>query len=189
MAASVLTREQRQALLDVARQAIREHLARGRAFRPEHGDPALDVPAGAFVSLHVDGNLRGCIGNLYDQEPAAQTVSRMAVEAATRDPRFPELRVDELRRVDIEISVLGPLVRLAPEDVVVGTHGLYVVSEHRRGVLLPQVAVDHGWSRERFLSETCRKAGLAADAWQGSDVKLFGFEAQVFSDGSMLDER
>ena len=147
------------------------------------------MPAGAFVSLHVDGELRGCIGSLYADRPLGQTVAEMATAAATEDPRFDALRAAELRHTDIEVSVLTPFEPIRPEDVVVGRHGLYIVRGPRRGVLLPQVPVQYGWDRETFLAQVCRKAGLPTDAWRDPETLLLGFEAQVFSDLSEAEAR
>jgi len=115
-------------------------------------------------------------------------VADMAVEAATNDPRFPELTPKELNRTAIEISVLTPFVPIHPADVVPGVHGLYVARGPRRGVLLPQVATQYGWTREKLLAELCHKAGLPSDAWKDKDTRLFAFEAVVFSNESVDQE-
>lgn len=179
----------RRRLLEVARAAIAEKLARGTIPELAPGEEELDMPAGAFVSLHVDGELRGCIGSLYADRPLGQTVAEMATAAATEDPRFDALRAAELRHTDIEVSVLTPFEPIRPEDVVVGRHGLYIVRGPRRGVLLPQVPVQYGWDRETFLAQVCRKAGLPTDAWRDPETLLLGFEAQVFSDLSEAEAR
>ncbi len=178
----------RRTLLRLAREAILEQLTRGEIPRPEVDDAALIPPSGAFVSLHMEGELRGCIGSLEPgKAPLHRTVCRMAVAAATDDPRFRPLRKDELRFTELEISVLGPLVHSTPEDVVVGVHGLYVVRGSDRGVLLPQVALQYGWDRESFLGHTCRKAGLPIHAWKKQETRLWTFTAEVFSDADYLE--
>ena len=182
-----LTRVQQLRLLRIAREAIRSQLIRGTLPAPEREEPALAEPRGAFVSLHLDDGLRGCIGQLYADAPLHRAVAEMAVAAATADPRFAPLTSSELREADIEISVLGPLLPIAAGDVSVGVHGLYVARGPRRGVLLPQVASDYGWGRERLLDETCRKAGLPTGAWREPETRLEAFTAQVFSDSGMLD--
>jgi AmmeMemoRadiSam system protein A len=141
------------------------------------------------VSLHRDGELRGCIGNLEGSKtPLHRLVAEMAVAAATEDHRFAPLRPDELRTTEIEVSVLGPLVPARPEDVSVGPHGLYVVQGRHRGVLLPQVPLQYGWDRETFLDQTCRKAGLPADAWRDPETLLWTFTAEVFSDADVEED-
>ncbi len=143
--------------------------------------PPLQEPRGAFVTLKRHGQLRGCIGQIEGRWPLAQTVSRMALAAAFQDPRFPPVTPDEWDDLELEISVLSPLVKLEdPAQVRVGTHGLYVRKGSRGGLLLPQVAVEQGWDRETFLRQTCRKAGLPPDAWRDADTELFVFTADVF---------
>jgi len=183
-----LPRRTRRELLALAREAISEQLARGVAPTLSTEDARLLAPHGAFVSLHIDGELRGCIGTLYAEQPLHEAVSTMAIEAATADPRFPPLGPRELRDTDIEVSVLTPFEPIAPEAVEVGRHGLYIARGRRRGVLLPQVPVQYGWDRETYLAQLCRKAGLPQDAWKDEDTVLMAFEAQVFSDLGELDE-
>ncbi len=172
-------------LLQIAREAIFSKLTRGTLPAFDVPEGPLRAPRGAFVSLHMDGELRGCIGALHPSKPLYQTVAEMAVSAATDDPRFPELTTPELGATDIEVSVLGDLERVDVDDIVSGTHGLYVTRGARRGVLLPQVATQYRWGRERFLSETCRKAGLGPDAWKDDQTVVFGFTAEVFSDTTL----
>jgi AmmeMemoRadiSam system protein A len=178
-----LSVEERRTLLAAAREAIAAHLARRAPALPE-ATGALAERRGAFVSLHrrSDGELRGCVGVLRADEPLADAVSRMAVAAATQDDRFDPVDPAELASLSIEISALSRLAPIRPEEIELGRHGLVVRSGDRRGVLLPRVPVDHGWDRDSFLAHTCRKAGLAADAWTRGDTQLQGFTATVFSD-------
>jgi len=180
-----LSRKSKERLLEIAREAIFQRLQRGSVPPFAVSEAELQVLAGAFVSLHLDGQLRGCIGTLHGERPLHQTVVDMAVEAATNDPRFPELSPKELPKTDIEVSVLTPFVPIDPTDVVPGRHGLYIARGPRRGVLLPQVATQYGWTREKYLAELCRKAGLPEDAWKDKDTRLFAFEALVFSNESL----
>lgn len=184
-----LAKPQRLRLLDIAREAILSKVARGTVPDFVVDDPELAQPSGTFVSLHIDGKLRGCIGTLYPEQPLHEAVAAMAGEAATSDPRFHPLTARELRDTDIEVSVLTPFVRVHPEDVEPGRHGLYIARGRRRGVLLPQVATQYGWDREEFLAQTCHKAGLPSDAWRDPDTVIMAFEAQVFSNlGEVEDE-
>ena len=177
-----LQKGQRKRLLEIAREAIRSKTSRGTIPDFTVEDPDLAAPSGAFVSLHIDGRLRGCIGTLYPEQPLYLAVAEMAGEAATADPRFHPLETRELRGTDIEISVLTPFVRIAPQDVEPGRHGLYIARGRNRGVLLPQVATQYGWKREEFLAQTCHKAGLPLDAWRDPQTVIMAFEARVFSD-------
>jgi AmmeMemoRadiSam system protein A len=142
----------------------------------------LAMPAGAFVTLHRRGRLRGCIGRIEPIEPLADVVAHCAAAAAEEDPRFSPLQADELVELEIEISVLSPLEAATPEEVEPGRHGLVVSKGLRRGVLLPQVAVQYMWTRERFLEETCHKGGLETDAWTHPETRIEIFTAEVFSE-------
>ena len=155
---------------------------------PEPQDGPLAARCGAFVTLHMDGALRGCIGHLTSSEPLYQTVSEMAVSAAFSDPRFSPLIESEFSHIDIEISVLTPMKRVEDlTEIKVGTHGLYIVMGPTRGVLLPQVATENGFDRETFLSQTCIKAGLAPDSWR-KGAEIYSFEAEVFGEKEMGKE-
>jgi len=137
---------------------------------------------GAFVTLKSDGELRGCVGYPLPVKPLDETIVEMAVAAASQDTRFDPLRPDEMDRLRIDISVLGlPEPVGDPGEVVVGRHGIIVSKGSRRGLLLPQVPVEHGWDRETFLRQGCLKAGLPPDEWK-KGAKIEVFTAQVFSE-------
>jgi AmmeMemoRadiSam system protein A len=177
----LLTADDRRRVLDEARRALAEAMA-GRRPAPPAAEGVFSRCAGVFVSLHRDGELRGCIGQPYGDRPLAETVGRCAIAAATEDPRFPPVTADELDQCDLEVSVLGPVTPVArPDEIVVGRHGLIVEQHGRRGLLLPQVASEYGWDRETFLAQTCAKAGLPRDAWK-TGARLFRFEAEVFGE-------
>lgn len=185
MAIPMLTPAQRRAVLALARRAVAARVTGAQpppAFDPDL--PPLD--AGAFVSLHRYGDLRGCIGHIEADRPLGDVVVRVAASAAVEDPRFRPVSEAELASIDIEVSVLGPLERIDPLDpaqIEIGRHGLVIESGRRRGLLLPQVATEWGWDRETFLAQLCGKAGLARDAWRsGADV--YRFEAEVFSEAT-----
>jgi len=179
-----LTAAERAELLRVARQSLAEHFAGAGPYEPEPATPTLAEHRGAFVTLHGAraGELRGCVGMMRSEEPLVRTVARMAVSAAVDDGRFEPVTATELRGLQIEISALGPLDPIRPEDVEVGRHGLLISHRGRRGVLLPQVPLEHDWDRQTFLEHTCLKAGLPPDAWKRDDVELLGFTAEVFGE-------
>lgn len=179
---SPLRNEEKRALLDLARSAISLIVTERRELRVFSPAGNLAIPAGAFVTLHRRGRLRGCIGRIEPVEPLADVVAHCAAAAAEEDPRFSPLQVDELAELEIEISVLSPLEIAKPEAVEPGRHGLVVSKGLRRGVLLPQVAMQYKWTRERFLEETCHKGGLETDAWSHPETRIEVFTAEVFSE-------
>lgn len=172
----------REELLRIARRALEVALlARPR---PVHVPrPALHRPRGAFVSLHDrEGELRGCVGQTRAERPLHEAVARLAVAAATEDGRFARVTGADLEGLVIEISALGPLLPVRAEEVEVGRHGLLLRVASRSGLLLPQVAVMHGWDREEFLARTAWKAGLPEDAWRQEAAQIFAFTAEVFGE-------
>jgi AmmeMemoRadiSam system protein A len=189
---SPLDSNERKLLLRVARQAIELAVEKGEldVVGMKHLPGRLGEPSGAFVTLRRGRNLRGCIGHL-EASPAslALAVAWAAKSAALEDPRFEPVRADEVAELTIEISVLTPFEEIAPEKVVPGTHGLVIQQGNRRGLLLPQVATEHGLSRERFLEETCAKAGLPRDAWRDSATRVFAFTAEVFSEEEYAEKK
>jgi len=179
MSLADLSASDRGRLLALARQSVAAR-AGGAAPPPVPATP--DVRAGAFVTLHRDGELRGCIGSLETDRPVGEIVRQSAAAAASEDPRFPPVAPGEVPALDIEVSVLGPVEPLDPVDpagVTIGRHGLIVEQGFRRGLLLPQVAIEWGWDATTFLSQACAKAGLPTDAWRHG-ARVFLFEAVVF---------
>lgn len=178
-----LTKEEGHALLKLARQSLELWVREGkRAPVPLDLPPALDQGLGAFVTLTVGGELRGCIGSMVAHGPLAETVRDMAIAAGNDDPRFPPVMENELPLLRYEVSVLSPLVPTPAENVVPGRHGLYIRKGRAAGTLLPQVAREHGWDRETFLDQTCVKAGLRPSAWRDPDCTIYTYTAQVFSE-------
>jgi hypothetical protein len=179
-----LSPEERRELLRVARRSLEEHFAGRGPFRPKSESPTLRERRGAFVTLHrgPGGDLRGCVGMMHAEESLARTVARMAVAAGTEDGRFDSVTAEELPELHIEISALGPMRPIRPDDVEVGRHGLLISHDGRRGVLLPQVPVEHDWDRETFLDHTCLKAGLSPGTWKEEGVELLAFTADVFGE-------
>ena len=172
-------------LLDLARRAISSAVIEKRILDFPPYPAALSEPAGAFVTLHRDGQLRGCVGQVESPDSLGDTVARAAINAALHDSRFPEVEADEVSSLEIEISVLSPPEPIAPEAILLGRHGLLIVKGEYRGLLLPQVATERRWSSQRFLEETCAKAGLPRDAWREPSTRVLAFAAEVFSDTSL----
>lgn len=182
--------EARKALLAVARASV-EAAVRGesvpefppRATEGTVGDE-LAKPRGCFVTLRTLGRLRGCLGHFEADAPARERVREMARASALDDPRFTRdrIRPDELKRVDIEISVLHPREKIDdPLSIELGRDGIYIKNGARSGCFLPQVATETGWTKEQFLSNCClQKAGLAADAWRDAATDVLRFRAEVF---------
>ena len=169
-------------LLQWARDTI-VGLLQGQTTPAPRASGALSQPAGAFVTLHKQGMLRGCIGTFSASVPLVETVREMALSASQKDPRFPPVSLSEMRDIDIEISVLSPLKKISdPQSVEVGRHGVYITKGFFSGVLLPQVASEQGWDRDTFLSYTCLKAGIPEDSWKDPSVTIEVFEAQVFGE-------
>lgn len=179
-----LNESQKRLLLKIARESI-EETVNGKPIDAPTDPTDLPSGSGAFVSLHKDGRLRGCIGVFASRDPLDVTVSNMAKAAATQDPRFSPVGPDELPLLAIEISVLSPLRRITDvNEIEVGRHGIYIMQGKKRGVLLPQVATEHGFDRETFLDETCMKAGLEPQAWRnGAEIHIF--EAEIFREDGL----
>lgn len=182
------SRDEQAFLLHVAREAMTEAVC-GRTWNPSAvaarlSSERLAEPSAAFVSLHRGLHLRGCVGSITAARPLYLAVAESAVSAALRDTRFPPVAPEELPELEIEISVLSSMSPLRPEDVHPGEHGLLVSQGFARGLLLPQVATEYGWTAEQFMEAACQKAGLPADAWRHG-ARMEGFTALVFSDASV----
>lgn len=179
---SLLTEEDRKILLRLARQALEEGVC-GVGEPKELSDPtpALAQSRGVFVTLRKHGELRGCIGHVQTSAPLYKAVQECAVAAALADPRFSPVTPDEVPSLHLEISVLSTPEEIAPEEIVIGRHGLIISHGRRRGLLLPQVPVTWEWDRKRFLAEICRKAGLPANAWE-KGAHIEAFTAEIFEE-------
>jgi AmmeMemoRadiSam system protein A len=175
------SQDDRLQLLQIARAAIVARVT-GVGGGAELPGPTEDSD-GAFVTIHLNGALRGCVGSIGAGQPLSRVVRDCAIAACSADPRFEPVTAVELPGLEIEISLLGPLEPMtSPEDIELGRHGLVVEQGWHRGLLLPQVATEWGWDRKTFLAQTCIKAGLARDAWK-QGAKVFRFEAEVFEEG------
>ena len=171
-------------LLKIARETIENYVEKGQTpeVDPSGFSQALKTPAGAFVSLHKDGQLRGCIGSFVPDEPLYQVVQNMAISASTKDYRFPRVNAAELSEIEIEISVLTPLKRISNSDEIeLGKHGIYMKKGYNTGTFLPQVATQTGWSLDEFLGHCARdKAGIGWYGWK--DAELYTYEALIFDE-------
>jgi uncharacterized protein len=176
----MLAEKDAKTLLTIAREAI-EHHVRQLPYQPApREEKSLVDKAGCFVTIKQEGHLRGCIGSFQSHRPLYQEVAAMAVASASKDPRFHHMEEEELGNFSLEISVLSPLEKIDSVDQIeIGRHGVYLEKNFSRGVLLPQVATDHGWDRTTFLQQTCLKAGLALDDWQSTDTDIYIFVAEV----------
>jgi hypothetical protein len=177
-----LTKEQEVSLLRLARSTLETYLEEGSI--PDHGidDPALSRRSGVFVTLRQQGELRGCMGHTRADLPLCEAVQRTSVQAATEDPRFPALTREALAEVRVEVSVLSPFRRVTDVgQIEVGTHGLMIFKDGRKGLLLPQVPLEQGWDREMYLHNLCLKAGLPEGCWQDR-AAMYAFTARVFGE-------
>jgi uncharacterized protein len=174
------TPEERDILLKLAHQSILSEF--------EHSEISLDSPSphlaqprGVFTTIHLHGALHGCVGFVLPVASLYRNVAETARTAAFEDTRFPPITREEAANLDVSLSVLSPLWRIAAEEIEIGHHGLVISKSGRRGLLLPQVPVEQEWDRITFLEQTCRKAGLPSDAWKNG-ATIESFTAEIFSD-------
>jgi AmmeMemoRadiSam system protein A len=177
----MLSDTQKQSLLKLARDVIHARLHHSTYTSPD--DPAFAEKRGMFVTLHIFGKLRGCIGYIHAYKSILDTVKEMALAAAFRDPRFPPVQADELPDISIEISLLSPMEPVQDiSEITIGRDGLYLDHPYSSGLLLPQVATEWNWDRDTFLQQVCRKAGLPDQAWQDDGAQLYRFSAEIFAE-------
>lgn len=177
------SREERGLLLQMAHQAI-ESAFEGQDISFEPPTPHLAEPRGVFTTLYLHGELRGCVGYVFPILPVYRAVAETARAAASEDSRFTPVCHDEVPQLEVSLSILSALRPVGPDEVQIGQHGLVVSMAGRRGLLLPQVPVEHHWDRITFLEQTCRKAGLPLDAWKRG-ATLEAFTAEVFADSKV----
>lgn len=179
----MFTPEEKRELVAIARKAIGDALHGRSSVVQIPPEGSLARPGGAFVTLRIEGDLRGCIGYIQAPMPLAEVVAEVAEKAALEDLRFPPLSLQEFEHTKIEISVLSPLVKVTDiNEIVVGEHGLLLELRHSRGLLLPQVAQEYGWDRETFLDNTARKAGLPRHAWKEPEAIIYVFTAEIIQE-------
>ncbi len=183
---SSLAELEKRFLLDVARRALNAAVQGLGSFDALPYQSEMPESGGAFVTLHRRGRLRGCIGQIGSNADLVQIVAYCAKGAALEDPRFEPVNVNEVAEIDIELSILSRPEAITPERIEAGKHGLIVSRGWQRGVLLPQVAAQYGWTATRFLEETCIKAGFDRTAWKESGTLIHAFTAEVFSEREFL---
>jgi AmmeMemoRadiSam system protein A len=181
---SSLAEREKHLLLQIARSALTLGVANKPPPHEFPNEEFLQQPSGAFVTLHRRNRLRGCVGQLPGRDALAAVVAHCARAAALDDSRFDPVTSAELSEIDIEVSVLSLLQDVALEAIEPGKHGLLVSRGMQRGVLLPQVASQFNWGAQRFLEETCVKAGLERDAWKDPATRIQAFTAEVFSEAA-----
>ena len=183
--ASEFSPEERALLLRLAHSSILAALER-REIPLESPSAHLSEPRGVFTTLHLNGQLRGCVGFVLPANSVYRTVAETAQAAAFEDGRFRPVTLPEARHLEIELSILSPPQLISPDAVEVGRHGLLLSMAGRRGLLLPQVPIEHHWDRITFLEQTCRKAGLPLDAWKNG-ASIEAFTAEVFGEEPARD--
>jgi hypothetical protein len=187
---TMFTTVQKKRLLNIARGSIEYFLENGKKPEVAVDDDLLTENMGAFVTLHKNGRLRGCIGNMASSDPLYITIRDMAIQAAFRDPRFTPLSEDEVGDIDIEISVLTPMRKTEDiTEIEIPGHGVMVRKGFRSGVYLPQVAEETGWNKEEFMNSLCgHKAGIGPDDWQTGNCEIYTFRAEVFGEKTIAEK-
>lgn len=185
-----LTNKEKQILISIARNSIKSLFEDGIVYKDIKltDYPILESKSGAFVTLTIEKRLRGCIGYIVSDKPLMKTVEEAAIQAAMHDPRFPSLTAEEFDNVDLEISILSePFPMNSYDEIVVGKHGLILTEGGRRGLLLPQVPIEHNLNKEEYLDALCQKAGLFSGYWKEKQLNLEAFTAEVFSEKNLED--
>lgn len=195
----MLTLEEGRRAVMLAREALTAYVNRREIINPHDLPRVFAERRGVFVTLEKNGELRGCIGYPRAVLPLGKAIVDSAINAGTRDPRFPRVRPEELDEITIEVTVLSePQVidgdkKTLPDRVQIGRHGLIVTRGMCSGLLLPQVATEYGFDSVDFLCQTCLKAGLPVDAWLDDETVIECFEAQIFSEtsprGDVIEKR
>ena len=177
-----ITLEEKKILLDIARTSIKSVFTGEKISEPDYEKhPFFNSHAGAFVTLTKAGSLRGCIGYIISDSPLFETVCEAAIHASQNDPRFPSVRQSEVKDLLIEISVLSePFPLNSYDEIEIGKHGLILEEKGRRGLLLPQVPIEHHMNREQYLDAICQKSGFSPGYWKTKQLKFHAFTATIF---------
>ncbi len=183
----LLTLEEGRTAVRLARKAIETYLAERKVIQ-DRLSGVFEQKRGVFTTLTKHGELRGCIGFPYPIKRLDEAIIESAIAAATEDPRFPPVTLEEMDEIIVEVTVLTPLEKInakpieLPKHIEIGKHGLMVKRGFYSGLLLPQVAVEYGFDTEEFLSQTCMKAGLPPDCWLMEGTEVYRFEGQIFKE-------
>lgn len=185
-----LKSDEKKILLTAARSSINSSFTGEKISEPDYNKyPVLKSHAGAFVTLMKFGSLRGCIGYIISDQPLFETVCEAAVQASKNDPRFPSVQKSEIKNLEIEISILSePFPLNNYEEIEIGKHGLILNEKRRRGLLLPQVPIEHHMNREQFLDAICQKTGYPVGYWKTKQLQLNAFTATVFNEKELEKE-
>ena len=183
---SMFSKDDKIILLQLARNTIQEYITKGNRIDVKEDSEALQVHCGSFVTLHKDGKLRGCIGQFTANKPIYKLIVDMAIAAATEDHRFLPVKEDEIKDLEIEISILSPMKKInSIDEIQLGIHGIYIIKGMNRGTFLPQVATQTGWNLEQFLGHCSRdKAGIGWEGWKSAEI--YTYKATIFSEKELL---
>ncbi len=178
----LLTLNEKKLLIEIAKKTIHAVVKNEIIPKLPEVNGSLSEKHGIFVTIHKDDQLRGCIGYVIGVEPLIKAVVKMAKSASTEDPRFPPITVEELDKIEIEISVLSPLEKVDKiENIIVGSDGLLMKRNFYQGLLLPQVASENNWTLHEFLSHTAMKSGMEPDSWKDRNTEIYKFQADIFN--------
>ena len=176
-------------LVKFARKAVSEYLKKNKKIQDSEFNSKFNYDSGVFVTINKSDSLRGCIGFPLPSKKLCEGLVDAAISAATQDPRFSSVRIDELNQIVFEVTVLTPPVKISVENpmeylsmIKIGRDGLIVENEYSSGLLLPQVPVEYGWSVSEFLCHTCEKAGLDMYAWKDKNTIISRFEGIIFKE-------
>lgn len=182
--------EEKRILLEIARLSIESIFSNKIIPSPNYEKyPLFKTRSGAFVTITKAGKLRGCIGYIVSENPLYETISEVAQQAAINDPRFVPVEEKELNEISLEISILSePFPLNNYEEIEIGKHGLILEERGRRGLLLPQVPIEHNFSKEQYLDAICHKTGLPSGLWRTKQLKISGFTASVFNEKELMNQ-
>ena len=182
--------EEKKVMLQIARDSIASIFDSNVLTEIDYSDfPILNTEKGAFVTLTKRHNLRGCIGYIISDMPLHKTIEDAARQSAIGDPRFPQLTQEEFTQIEIEISILSePFPMESYDDIIVGTHGLILTEQGQRGLLLPQVPIEHNMDKKEYLSALCEKSGFHSSFWKERTLNIEMFTANVFSEEDLEND-